>query len=57
MVVEHNLHVITAADWLIDMGPEAGSEGGKIIYNGELSDCLSVNKSATINCLKTSLVK
>ena len=55
MVVEHNLHVIAAADWLIDLGPEAGSEGGKISYNGKLSDCLSVKNSATINCLKASL--
>ncbi|HET6918930.1 MAG TPA: hypothetical protein VFI46_05630, partial [Jiangellaceae bacterium] len=34
IVVEHNLDVIKTADWLIDMGPEGGSEGGRIIATG-----------------------
>ena len=34
VVIEHNLHVIKSADWIIDMGPEGGAGGGKIIAQG-----------------------
>lgn len=34
VVVEHNLDVIKAADWVVDLGPEAGSEGGEIVFSG-----------------------
>ncbi|MEY3159203.1 MAG: excinuclease subunit, partial [Bacteroidota bacterium] len=34
IVIEHNTDVIKSADWLIELGPEAGDEGGKIIYEG-----------------------
>ena len=42
VVVEHNLDVIRAADWVIDLGPEAGDEGGNLVYAGtpeDLKDC------------------
>jgi excinuclease UvrABC ATPase subunit len=34
IVIEHNLAVVARADWVIDMGPRAGNEGGKIIFEG-----------------------
>ncbi len=34
MIIEHNLEVIKTADWLIDVGPEAGAEGGQIVAVG-----------------------
>ena len=38
LTVEHNLEVIAAADWVIDMGPEAGAGGGKIVVEGPPED-------------------
>ncbi len=43
IVVEHNLDFIMNADYIIDMGPEAGKNGGKVIFSGFLSDILSEN--------------
>jgi excinuclease ABC subunit A len=40
LVVEHNLEVIAAADWVIDMGPEAGAGGGRIVVAGPPEDLL-----------------
>ncbi|HAV77294.1 MAG TPA: thiamine ABC transporter permease, partial [Anaerolineae bacterium] len=34
VVIEHNLHVIKNADWIIDMGPEGGSKGGQVMFEG-----------------------
>ena len=44
VIIEHNLHVIKSADWIIDMGPEGGAGGGKIIAQGTPED---VAKSGT----------
>ncbi len=34
LVIEHNLDIIRACDWLIEMGPEGGREGGRLVFNG-----------------------
>jgi excinuclease ABC subunit A len=38
LVVEHNLEVISAADWVLDMGPEAGAGGGRVVVEGPPED-------------------
>lgn len=40
IVVEHDLDTILNADWIIDIGPKAGENGGKLLFNGQLSDFL-----------------
>jgi len=52
VVIEHNLDVIKTADWIIDMGPDGGINGGKIIAEGNPEKITEVNGSYTGNFLK-----
>ena len=47
LVIEHNMDVIRAADWLIDLGPEAGDGGGELVYAGVPSGAKKIKKSHT----------
>ena len=47
VVIEHNMHIIKNADWIIDMGPEGGSKGGTIIFEGTPRNLLGVKRSFT----------
>jgi len=55
LVIEHNLDVIAAADWLIDLGPEGGDAGGEIVAVGPPEDVVRVKKSYTGQFLKPVL--
>lgn len=55
LVIEHNLDVIKCADWVIDMGPEGGDEGGRIIAKGTPEDIMNVEASYTGQFLKKHL--
>ena len=55
IVVEHNLEVIQAADWVIDMGPEGGKAGGYIVAEGTPEEVASCPESATGMYLKELL--
>ncbi|MES2587515.1 MAG: excinuclease ABC subunit UvrA [Bacteroidota bacterium] len=46
-IIEHNVDVIKAADWIIDIGPEGGNEGGKIIFTGKPTDLVGFTGSYT----------
>lgn len=54
IVIEHNLDFITACDYIIDIGPDAGKNGGHIIYEGTVKDMLNSN-TYTANALKDYL--
>jgi excinuclease ABC subunit A len=56
-VIEHNLDVIKNADWIIDMGPEGGDKGGKIVAQGTPEDVAKSPKSFTGKYLKEVLKK
>lgn len=55
VVIEHNLDVIKAADWLIDLGPEAGDQGGRIVAEGTPEQVAESEESQTGRFLKTVL--
>jgi excinuclease UvrABC ATPase subunit len=52
LVVEHNLEIIKNADWIIDLGPEGGDKGGKIVFEGTPSDLIKCQSSYTGQALK-----
>jgi excinuclease UvrABC ATPase subunit len=52
IVIEHNLDVITQADWIIDLGPFAGQNGGRIMFEGLPKDLINCNSSITGQYLK-----
>ena len=54
-VIEHNLDVIKTADWVIDLGPEGGSEGGTIVAEGTPEEVSKVKESYTGTYLKEIL--
>ena len=47
LVIEHNLDVIAAADWLIDLGPEAGEDGGQLVFEGTPAQIVACAASHT----------
>jgi excinuclease ABC subunit A len=55
IVIEHNLDVIKCADWIIDLGPEGGDEGGYVIAEGTPEEVMEMPQSYTGQFLKTVL--
>ena len=55
LVIEHNLDVIKTADWIIDLGPEGGSGGGRIVAEGPPEKIVHCEASHTGHYLKTVL--
>jgi excinuclease UvrABC ATPase subunit len=47
IVIEHNLDVVARADWVIDLGPGGGHDGGRIIFEGPVSDLIGADGSLT----------
>jgi excinuclease UvrABC ATPase subunit len=55
IVIEHNLDVIKNADWIIDMGPDGGSRGGQVVFEGTPRDLLAATGSCTAEFLRKDL--
>ena len=57
LVIEHNLDVIKTADWVVDVGPEGGDQGGHIVGQGTPEDIAEIKQSHTGYYLKKTLGK
>ena len=55
VVIEHNLDVVKSADWLIDMGPGGGREGGRLVFSGTPEQLAQSDVSVTAPYLKAML--
>ena len=55
IVIEHNLDVVKQADWIIDLGPEGGEAGGRIVAQGTPEEVARVKKSYTGQALAPML--
>lgn len=54
-MIEHNLSLLSQADWLIDMGPEAGKYGGQVCYSGIPEKSMKDHDSATGQAFKEQI--
>ena len=57
IVIEHNLDIMCQADWIIDLGPYAGQNGGEILFSGLPKDIISCENSLTGTYLKNYIKK
>lgn len=55
VIIEHNLDVIASADWVVDMGPDGGQDGGEIVACGTPAQIMKNKKSVTGIYLKKHL--
>ncbi|MDZ5078875.1 excinuclease ABC subunit UvrA [Nesterenkonia sp. HG001] len=55
VVIEHNLDIIAAADWIIDIGPEAGHDGGQIVFDGTPDQMTADSNTHTAEHLRRHL--
>ena len=52
IVIEHNLDVVRGADWIVDLGPEGGSRGGRVVFTGTPVELLGAAHSLTSRYLR-----
>lgn len=52
VIIEHNLDVIKQADWIIDVGPDGGKNGGEVVFFGTPQDMVEQAKTLTADCLR-----
>jgi excinuclease ABC subunit A len=57
LIIEHNLEVIKSADWIIDLGPEGGNDGGRIVFEGTPEEIIHQKNSYTGKFLAKKLVQ
>jgi excinuclease ABC subunit A len=57
IVIEHNLDVVKCADWIIDLGPEGGEEGGRVVVAGTPEEVISCQESYTGQYLRPFLMR
>jgi excinuclease ABC subunit A len=56
LIIEHNMEVIKCADWIIDLGPEGGDQGGNIVFEGLPEELVKYKQSYTAKFLKEKIL-
>jgi excinuclease ABC subunit A len=57
VVIEHHMDVVKRADWIVDLGPEAGDAGGRVVAQGTPEDVATVEASHTGRYLRPLLAQ
>jgi excinuclease ABC subunit A len=57
VVIEHNLDVVKSSDWVIDLGPEAGERGGRVVVQGTPEQVARSRRSHTARYLRPLLAR
>jgi excinuclease ABC subunit A len=57
IIIEHNMDVIKSADWIIDLGPEGGNEGGHLVFEGTPEELVKLSGSYTAQYLKSYILQ
>ena len=57
VIIEHNLDVMKQADWIIDIGPDGGNNGGQVVFTGTPMEMLRSAKTLTADSLRASLTE
>ena len=52
IIIEHNLDVIKQADWIIDIGPEGGKNGGKVVFQGTPKEMITTSQILTAKSIR-----
>ena len=55
IIIEHNLDIIKCADWIIDLGPDGGDNGGELVFEGTPEDLIKCKRSYTAKSLQEKL--
>jgi excinuclease ABC subunit A len=55
LVIEHNMDVVKHADWVVDLGPKGGAEGGRLLFQGTPEALVASRESATARALRGAL--
>ncbi|WP_044208039.1 excinuclease ABC subunit UvrA [Flammeovirga sp. OC4] len=55
IIIEHNVEVIKTADWVIDIGPEGGKNGGTIVFEGKPDDLIKIKEGYTAQYLQSAM--
>ncbi|MFZ9582956.1 MAG: hypothetical protein ACO28O_08285 [Crocinitomicaceae bacterium] len=56
VIIEHNLQMMAHADWIVDLGPEGGSEGGNVVFQGTPADLIDVDGNHTAKSLREAII-
>ncbi|MBX9889756.1 MAG: excinuclease ABC subunit UvrA [Amoebophilaceae bacterium] len=56
LVIEHNLDVIKSADWIIDLGPDGGSQGGEVVFTGTPEELIRLDRNYTASYLRKKML-